>query len=253
VRFRWLVVAFWLVVAIVVSGAFPSLGSEVNNDNSAFLRASAPGTKASDLAAPLRAAAARPARPRRRRPCARPRRGVDHSVGRDRDPRAAHRAARDLRPLPRSRPAAGDWDGGDARARADAAPRAACDLRPGRGRSTRACNATGCGPGSPRASLRRPALTLGVGVVVFLALAAVALGYSSSGFGGATSVPSGSGAAAGNTTLAAHFPQTSSNPANLVFAYAQPDRAVVPDRHEAMPHHARAPVRRSVDPSEARS
>jgi len=69
--------------------------------------------------------------------------------------------------------------------------------------------------------VRRPALTLGVGAVVFLALAAVALGYSSSGFGGATSAPAGSDAAAGNATLAAHFPQTSSNPANLVFAYPQ--------------------------------
>ena len=52
-RFRWLVVAFWLVVAIVVSGAFPSLGSEVNNDNRAFLRASASSTRAANLAAPL--------------------------------------------------------------------------------------------------------------------------------------------------------------------------------------------------------
>jgi RND superfamily putative drug exporter len=67
--------------------------------------------------------------------------------------------------------------------------------------------------------VRRPALTLGVGVVMFLALAAVALGYSSSGFGGATSAPPGSDAGAGNIALAAHFPQTSSNPANLVFAY----------------------------------
>ena len=53
VRFRWFVVAFWLVAAIVVSGAFPSLGSEVNNDNTAFLRATAPSTKAANLAAPL--------------------------------------------------------------------------------------------------------------------------------------------------------------------------------------------------------
>jgi len=67
--------------------------------------------------------------------------------------------------------------------------------------------------------VRRPALTLGVGALVFLALAAVALGYSSSGFGGATSAPSGSDAAAGDAALAAHFPQTSSNPANLVFEY----------------------------------
>jgi putative drug exporter of the RND superfamily len=69
--------------------------------------------------------------------------------------------------------------------------------------------------------VRRPALTLGFGVVLFLALAAAALGFSSSGFGGATSAPSGTDAAAGNAALAAHFPQTSSNPANLVLAYRQ--------------------------------
>ncbi len=70
--------------------------------------------------------------------------------------------------------------------------------------------------------VRRPALTLGLGVVLFLALAAAALGFSSSGFGGATTAPSGSDAAAGNAALAAHFPQTSSNPANLALEYAQP-------------------------------
>ena len=53
VRFRWLVVVFWLLVAIVTSAALPSLGSEVNDNNSAFLRASAPSTKAANLAAPL--------------------------------------------------------------------------------------------------------------------------------------------------------------------------------------------------------
>ncbi|HKO26737.1 MAG TPA: MMPL family transporter [Solirubrobacteraceae bacterium] len=69
--------------------------------------------------------------------------------------------------------------------------------------------------------VRRPALTLGCGLVLFLALAAAALGFSSSGFGGATDAPSGSDAAAGNAALSAHFPQTSSNPANLVLAYRQ--------------------------------
>jgi putative drug exporter of the RND superfamily len=85
-------------------------------------------------------------------------------------------------------------------------------------------------PGAPREGIwgrvaarlvRRPALTLGIGALVFLGLAAVALGYHSSGFGGATTAASGSDAAAGNAALAAHFPQTSSNPANLVFAYSE--------------------------------
>ncbi|MGO9822762.1 MAG: MMPL family transporter [Solirubrobacteraceae bacterium] len=70
--------------------------------------------------------------------------------------------------------------------------------------------------------VQRPAVTLGAGLVLFLALAAGALGYASSGFGGATTAPTGSDAAAGNAALARYFPQSSSNPANLVFAYSQP-------------------------------
>ncbi len=70
--------------------------------------------------------------------------------------------------------------------------------------------------------VQRPEATLAVGVIVFLALAAGALGYHSSGFGGATNPPAGSDAAAGNAALARHFPQSSSNPANLIFAYSQP-------------------------------
>ncbi|MGO9959428.1 MAG: MMPL family transporter, partial [Solirubrobacteraceae bacterium] len=70
--------------------------------------------------------------------------------------------------------------------------------------------------------VQRPGVTLAVGVVVFLALAAGALGYHSAGFGGATNAPKGSDAAAGNAALKAHFPQTSSNPANLVMSYSQP-------------------------------
>jgi putative drug exporter of the RND superfamily len=69
--------------------------------------------------------------------------------------------------------------------------------------------------------VQHPKATLAIGVVVFLALAAGALGYHSSGFGGATSAPSGSDAAAGNAALSRHYPQSSSNPANLVFAYSQ--------------------------------
>ena len=70
--------------------------------------------------------------------------------------------------------------------------------------------------------VRRPKLTLGLGVLVFLALAAGALGYKSGGFGGATKAPKGSDAAAGNAALERYFPQTSSNPANLILSYAAP-------------------------------
>ncbi len=67
--------------------------------------------------------------------------------------------------------------------------------------------------------VQRPKATLAVGIVVFLALAAGALSYTSGGFGGSNTAPAGSDAAAGNAAMSTHFPQTASNPANLVFAY----------------------------------
>jgi RND superfamily putative drug exporter len=70
--------------------------------------------------------------------------------------------------------------------------------------------------------IRRPAVTLAVGVLLFAALAVGALGYHSSGFGGAAGAPKGSSAAAGNALVARHFPQSNANPANLVFRYHTP-------------------------------
>ncbi|HTX44928.1 MAG TPA: MMPL family transporter [Solirubrobacteraceae bacterium] len=68
--------------------------------------------------------------------------------------------------------------------------------------------------------VRHPKTTLICGLIFFLALAAGALGYKAGGFGGAQNAPSGSDAAAGNAALSKHFPQSSSNPANLVLAYS---------------------------------
>ena len=70
--------------------------------------------------------------------------------------------------------------------------------------------------------VQRPALTLIAGLILFLGLAVGALGYKSGGFGGDVNAPAGSDAAAGNAILAQHFPHSSANPANLVFAYDQP-------------------------------
>jgi RND superfamily putative drug exporter len=70
--------------------------------------------------------------------------------------------------------------------------------------------------------IRHPARTLTVGVLLFGALALAALGYHSSGFGGAANAPKGTEAAAGNALVASHFPQSSSNPANLIFRYKAP-------------------------------
>lgn len=53
VRFRWVVIALWILVAVVSSRALPSLASQVNNNNSQFLPASAPSSRANVLAAPI--------------------------------------------------------------------------------------------------------------------------------------------------------------------------------------------------------
>ena len=53
VRFRWLVVALWVALVVIASAAFPSLSSEINNDNSQFLPSSTPSSQAASLAAPI--------------------------------------------------------------------------------------------------------------------------------------------------------------------------------------------------------
>jgi RND superfamily putative drug exporter len=65
----------------------------------------------------------------------------------------------------------------------------------------------------------RPALTLAIGVLVLGILAVFAIGFVPAGFGGDVSAPSGSSAAKGNAALAAHFPQSSSNPTNIVMRF----------------------------------
>ena len=53
VRFRWAVIAIWVLGTIFAVWALPSLGSQVNDDNSQFLPANVPSNKAAALAEPL--------------------------------------------------------------------------------------------------------------------------------------------------------------------------------------------------------
>jgi RND superfamily putative drug exporter len=53
VKFRWVVLIFWIVAAVGISKGLPSLASVTQGNNSAFLPASAPSEKATNLAAPL--------------------------------------------------------------------------------------------------------------------------------------------------------------------------------------------------------
>ena len=53
VKFRWVIIAAWLVAAFAVPHFLPSLSSVTQGNNSAFLPASAPSEKAAQLAAPF--------------------------------------------------------------------------------------------------------------------------------------------------------------------------------------------------------
>ena len=53
VKFRWLVIAVWLIAAFAVPRFLPSLNSVTQGNNSAFLPASAPSEQAAQLAAPF--------------------------------------------------------------------------------------------------------------------------------------------------------------------------------------------------------
>ncbi|HJY58860.1 MAG TPA: MMPL family transporter, partial [Streptosporangiaceae bacterium] len=53
VKFRWLVIAAWVIAVIAVPRFLPSLNSVTQGNNSAFLPASAPSEQAAQLAAPF--------------------------------------------------------------------------------------------------------------------------------------------------------------------------------------------------------
>ena len=53
IRFRYVIIAAWVIAGALCIGFFPSLSSAVNTDNSSFLPASSPSVHAMDLAAPF--------------------------------------------------------------------------------------------------------------------------------------------------------------------------------------------------------
>jgi RND superfamily putative drug exporter len=54
IRFRWLIVAAWIVIAIAANRFLPSLAAVAQSNNVVFLSASAPSQRAATLAAPFR-------------------------------------------------------------------------------------------------------------------------------------------------------------------------------------------------------
>jgi putative drug exporter of the RND superfamily len=71
-------------------------------------------------------------------------------------------------------------------------------------------------------AVRRPAAVLGIGVLVFAALALAATNYRTASLDRSTTAPAGSDAAVGNAILAADFPQSSASPSDLILRYAAP-------------------------------
>jgi RND superfamily putative drug exporter len=53
IRFRYFIIAFWIIAGALCIALFPSLGSAVNTDNSSFLPSSEPSVHALNLAAPF--------------------------------------------------------------------------------------------------------------------------------------------------------------------------------------------------------
>jgi RND superfamily putative drug exporter len=69
--------------------------------------------------------------------------------------------------------------------------------------------------------MQRPALTLSLGVVLFVGLALGQLGTSLSGFGGQPSGPAGADSTAGTAVIAAHYPTTNQNPTQILVRFPQ--------------------------------
>ncbi len=70
--------------------------------------------------------------------------------------------------------------------------------------------------------LKRPAVALTIGVIVFGALSAAVVNYQAAGFGGTISAPAGTDSAAGTDLLNKYFPSTAANPTNLVYTLSVP-------------------------------
>jgi putative drug exporter of the RND superfamily len=70
--------------------------------------------------------------------------------------------------------------------------------------------------------VRRPVVVLGIGLVVFGALAVLSGGYLAAGFGGPVTAPAGSDSRYGDALLAGHFPQTAVNPTLVVLRLRTP-------------------------------
>ncbi|MCW2934271.1 MAG: hypothetical protein JWM19_5233, partial [Actinomycetia bacterium] len=70
--------------------------------------------------------------------------------------------------------------------------------------------------------LKRPAVALTTGIVIFGALATFVASYQGGGFGGSTTAAAGTDSAAGTTLLSKYFPSSSANPTELIYKLSAP-------------------------------
>lgn len=70
--------------------------------------------------------------------------------------------------------------------------------------------------------VRKPLPVLIIGVLVFGGLAVAVRGYQAGGFGGNTSPPSGSDSDKGTSLQNQHFPNSNSNPTEVLYKFSQP-------------------------------
>jgi putative drug exporter of the RND superfamily len=70
--------------------------------------------------------------------------------------------------------------------------------------------------------LKRPAVALTTGVVIFAGLSTFVSGYVGGGFGGSISAPAGSDSAAGTALMTKYFPSTAANPTQLIYKLSTP-------------------------------
>ncbi|HEY6496061.1 MAG TPA: MMPL family transporter [Trebonia sp.] len=70
--------------------------------------------------------------------------------------------------------------------------------------------------------VKRPAVALLTGVIIFGALSVAVTAYKSAGFGGTISAPSGTDSATGTNLMNKYFPSTAANPTNLIYKLSTP-------------------------------
>lgn len=72
------------------------------------------------------------------------------------------------------------------------------------------------------AIVKRPAVTLVVGIILFGIMAVFSVGDKPAGFGGTATAPKGTDAAVASQLISQHFPKTSSNPTAVIFKFGEP-------------------------------